>query len=189
MQTTEFTIAQEIEHEPAFNCWVKHVLNKRDRIIASIRKWQTRYLKKNHMFDIELPKVEEAYALDAKNDNILWANAIFKKVEVVRVAFKVLSDGTSVPIGHQFVQCHMEFNIKMDDFRQKARLVTGGHITKAQATTMYASIVLRETVRIDLMIAALNDLEIKLGYILNVYIQAPVTEKVWTQLIMPKEMQ
>ena len=35
----------------------------------------------------------------------------------------------------------------------------------------------RETARIALMIAALNDLEVKLHDILNAYIQAPVTEK------------
>ena len=32
------------------------------------------------------------------------------------------------------------------------------------------------------MIAALNVLEVKLGNILNAYVQAPVTEKVWTTL-------
>ena len=36
----------------------------------------------------------------------------------------------------------------------------------------------RETVRKALMIAALNDLEVKLGNILNASVQAPVTEKV-----------
>ena len=41
---------------------------------------------------------------------------------------------------------------------------------------------LRETVRIALMIAALNVLEVKLGNILNAYVQAPVTEKVWTTM-------
>ena len=55
-------------------------------------------------------------------------------------------------------------------------------MTKAPATITYASAVSRETVRIALMIAALNDLEMKLGDILNAYIQAPVTEKVWTTL-------
>ena len=55
-------------------------------------------------------------------------------------------------------------------------------MTESPATIMYASIVLRETVRIALMIAALNDLEGKLGNILNAYVQAPDTEKVWTTL-------
>ena len=58
------------------------------------------------------------------------------------------------------MQYHIVFNIKMEDFRQKARLVAGGHMTKAPATITYASVVSRETVRIALMIAAVNDLEI-----------------------------
>ena len=40
----------------------------------------------------------------------------------------------------------------------------------------------RETVKIALIIANLNDLKIKLGDILNAYVQAPVKEKVWTTL-------
>ena len=76
----------------------------------------------------------------------------------------------------------MVFDIKMEDFRQKTRLVAGGHMTKEPATIMYASVVSRETVRIALTIAALNDLEVTSGNILNAYLQAPVTEKVWTTL-------
>ena len=38
MQMAEFAIAQGIDHEPAFNLWVKHVLMKRDKIVASVRK-------------------------------------------------------------------------------------------------------------------------------------------------------
>ena len=68
----------------------------------------------------------------------------------------------------------MVFDVKMEDFRQKTRLVAGGHMTKALATIMYASIVSKDIVIIALMIAALNDLEIKLGDILNACVQAPV---------------
>ena len=107
------------------------------------------------------------YALDAKDGNTLWADAISKEMENVRMAFKVLPDGKPVPIGYQFVECHMVFNIKMEDFRHKVRLVTGGHMTNAPATTAYTSIVPGETVRIALMNAALNDLEVKSGNILN----------------------
>jgi hypothetical protein len=76
----------------------------------------------------------------------------------------------------------MIFDIKMDDFRCKARLVAGGHMTKAPATITYASVVSRETVRIALLMAALNDLNVKVGDVLNAYITAPITEKVWTVL-------
>ena len=166
VQTAEFAVTQEIDHEPAFNWWVKHVLKKRDRIVASIKKWQTRYIKKNHKFGMELPKnMEQALAPDAKNGNTLLADAVSKEMEKVRVAFEVLPDRKPVPIGSQFVQCHVVFDNKMDDFRCKARLVAVGSIPKAPATITYASIVSTDTVRIAFMVAALNDLEVKLGNI------------------------
>ena len=71
----------------------------------------------------------------------------------------------------------MVFDIKMEDIRHKAMLVAGGHMTKAKITLKS-----REIVRIALMIATFNNVEAKLGNILNAYVQAPVTEKVWTTL-------
>ena len=44
-------------------------------------------------------------------------------------------------------------------------------MTEASATITYASTVSRDAVRIALMIAALNDLELKSGVILNAYVQ------------------
>ena len=35
VQTAEFAVAQGNDHKPAFNSWIKHMLNKRDRIVAS----------------------------------------------------------------------------------------------------------------------------------------------------------
>ena len=46
----------------------------------------------------------------------------------------------------------------MEDVRNKVRLVAGGYMTEAPSFIMYASVGPRETVRITLMIAALNDL-------------------------------
>ena len=75
VQTAKFAVVQLIDHKPSFNWWVKHVLQKRDTITASIRKQQTRYLKKCHKCGIEISKtVEQILALDAKNGNTIWAN-------------------------------------------------------------------------------------------------------------------
>ena len=126
--------------------------------------------------------MEQAYALDAKNGNKFWVDAISKEMEKVRMALKVLPDGPSIPIGNRFVQCHMVFNIKMENIRQKARLMTGGHMTEAPTNIKYVNVVSRKMVRIALMIATLNDLEVKLGNILNAYVQEPVRETVWTTL-------
>ena len=62
----------EDDHEPAFNWLVKHVPKTRDGIVASIKKQQTMYLKKNHEFGIGLTKtMEQALTLDVKNSNTL----------------------------------------------------------------------------------------------------------------------
>ena len=183
MQTAEYAVAQGIDHEPAFNWWVNAVPKKQHRIISFVKKRSARYLKKTHKFGVELPKsVAEAYALDKKNGNTLWADSIAKEMKDVRPAFKIMEDGKQVPIGYQRVNCHMIFDVKMEDFRRKARLVAGGHVTKPPATITYASIVSRETVRIALTLAALNGLEVKVADIQNAYITAPVTELIWTVL-------
>ena len=99
--------------------------------------------------------MKQALALDARNGNTLRADAISKEMENIRVAFEVLPDRKSGLIGHQFVQCHMVFDIKMKNFGCKVRLVARGHMTKAPSTIMYVSIASSETVRIALMITAL----------------------------------
>ncbi len=117
IETAKYAKILGIDHEPAFNWWVPHVLRKRDRIISLVRKRNPCYLKRTHKFGIELPKtVKEALALDKKNGNTFWADAIAKEMKDVCVAFKILLDGQSAPIGYQKIPCHMIFDIKMDDF-------------------------------------------------------------------------
>ncbi len=101
-----------------------------------------------------------AHALELdQRGNTLWADAIAKEMKDVRPAFKILDPGDADHVGH--------FDIKMEDFRRKARLVAGGHVTEAPATMTYASVVARDTVRIALLLAALNDLDVKVGDVLK----------------------
>jgi hypothetical protein len=76
----------------------------------------------------------------------------------------------------------MIFDVKMEDFRCKARFVAGGHTTDTPHAMKYASFVSRESVRITLTLAALNDLDVKMADIENAYLTAPINEKVWTVL-------
>ncbi len=100
----------------------------------------------------------------------------------VRIAFKCLNPGERAPLDYKWIKCHMIFDIKIEDFRRKARMVAGGHMTGAPMIMIYASVVSCETVRIALTIAALNDLEVKMADILNAYISASIKEKVWRAL-------
>ncbi len=64
-----------------------------------------------------MPKtVQEALALDRRNGNTLWADAIAKESKNVKVVFKILPDSAPIPIGYQKIPCHMIFDVKMEDF-------------------------------------------------------------------------
>ena len=121
VETAEYAHRQGISHEPAFNWWSPWVLKKRDRIISLVRKRNPRYLKKTHKLGIEvLTTVDEALELDNKNGDTHWSDGISSEMDNVRVAFDVLPYGQNAPIGHQFVKCHIIFDVKMEDFRRKA---------------------------------------------------------------------
>jgi hypothetical protein len=76
----------------------------------------------------------------------------------------------------------MIFDVKMEDFRRNARFAAGGHTTDTPHAMTYASAVTRESARIALTLAALNDLDVKMADIENAYLTAPMTDKVWTVL-------
>jgi hypothetical protein len=56
-------------------------------------------------------------------------------------------------------------------------------MSKVSSGTMtYASVASRESVRIALTLAALNDLEVKTADIENAYLTSPIGEKIWCTL-------
>jgi hypothetical protein len=81
----------KLDKEPVFRWWIKDVLKKRDRILSKVK---SHYWKRTHKFGIELPKtVEDALALDRKNDNNFWKLAIEKEMKNVQPAFNFLDEG------------------------------------------------------------------------------------------------
>ena len=191
VELAEFAIKSEIDHEPAFNWWVRQVLKRRDRIVSKVKSRAKlskearakRYNRRTQKFGIEVPRsVEDAVRLDKENGNTLWQDAIAKEMKSVRFGFRTLKSGEKVPVGFKFIRCHMIFDVKMEDFRRKARLVAGGHMTEVHPSITYASVVTRETVRIALTLASLNNLGVMTADIQNAFIKAPCTEKVYTTL-------
>jgi hypothetical protein len=100
----------------------------------------------------------------------------------VRIAFKILNGEESAPPTYQEIRCHMIFDVKMEDFRRKESFVAGGYKKDNPHAMTYASVVSRESVRIALTLASLNDLYVKMADIENAHLMAPLTEKVWTVL-------
>jgi Reverse transcriptase (RNA-dependent DNA polymerase) len=76
----------------------------------------------------------------------------------------------------------MIFDVKAGSLKRKARYVAGGHMTEAPSAITYASVVSRESIRIGLLIAALNDLEVFAADIQNAYLTSPCEEKIYTIL-------
>ena len=61
--------------------------------------------------------------IDKENGNDLWQKALQKEMNVVKVAFKMLNDGDDPPAGYSEMGCHIIFDVKMENFRRKCRLV------------------------------------------------------------------
>ena len=100
----------------------------------------------------------------------------------VKVAFKPLEDGDNLTIGCTFVLCHMIFNVKMKDFCRKARIVASTHMTETSDTMTYARVVSCETICLDLVISAMENMELKFVDVMNLHITSPIQEKIWTTL-------
>ena len=130
-----------------------------------------------------MPKtVKKAAELDANNGDTKWMDAISKEMTKVRVTFDIIKDGDRAPIGHKQINCHLIYEIKMEDFRRKALLVASGHMIETTKCMTYSSVVGRETVCIALTIATLNNLQVEAGDVMNLYVTEPCSEKIWTVL-------
>ena len=181
VEVAEFALATRISMEPVFAWWVPFVLKKRNRILAKVK---SKYWLRTHKFGIRIPKsVEEAKKIDEQNGDTLWWDAIWKEMRNVWPAFEVFEGQVeNIPKDYQFMRCHMIFDVKFrENFRRKARLVAGGHMTDTPNTLIYSSVVSRDPVRIALTIAALNDLSVMACNIQNAYLTSECREKIWTR--------
>ena len=75
IETSNYSIAQGIYGETAFNWWVSHVIKKRAHIISLVKKRSARYLKKTHKFGVEFPKyLKHSLELDKRTGNTYWSD-------------------------------------------------------------------------------------------------------------------
>ena len=137
----------------------------------------SRRVRKKMKFGIHLPAThEEAFRMDKESGNRFWQNVTKKEMKNFEVAFKFLDDGTKMPIGFKKITCHLIFDVKFDLIR-KARYVVGGHLTQVSPSLSYSSVVSRDSVRIMFLVAALNDLDVKMCDIGNVYLNDETRER------------
>ena len=178
VDVAEFAKAHGIHTEPAFAWWVPYTLKKRHAIVSNVRG---RTRKLTHKYGIEIPRdLDHVTELDRKNGNDLWDASVKKEMANSGVAFKILEPdlGEKVPPGWNKQTGHLVWDVKLTGER-KARYVLDGHKTPDAEShiSTFAGVVSRESVRIALTYAALNDLDVCAADIRNAYLQAPSSQK------------
>jgi hypothetical protein len=178
VELAEYARNNRLLDEPVFAWWVNHTLRKRDRILQKVK---SKYWERTHKYGIEVPKtINDAKRIDSKNGNTLWTDAVRLEMKNVRIAFDEHHGDVEKLVGYEEITGHLVFDVKLgENFRRKARFCADGHKTKAPAAVTYSTVVGRDSVRILLTIAALNDLDVLGGDVQNAFLQAPNREKCW----------
>ena len=173
-----YATACGIDKEPAFAWWVPYVLKKQKRILEKVK---SKYWSRTHKYGIRIPKnIKEALEIDRENGNTLWMDAIKLEMANVRIAFEEFDGDPNSLVGYTQITGHLVFDVKLgENFRRKARYCADGHKTGAPASVTYSTVVSRDSVRILLTIAALNDLEVMGADVQNAFLTAPNKEKCW----------
>lgn len=129
VELAEYVIQNQISEQPAFTWLVPYTIKKKARIIDKVK---SKYWERTHKYGIRIPKsVKEALEVDRANGDTQWWDSIRKEMDNVRVAFEVYEGKVEDLVGYQKVKCHVIFDVKLgENFRRKARLVTGGHTTE-----------------------------------------------------------
>ena len=179
LEVAQYAVDNKLEDEPAFKWWVPYTIKKRNRILKAMKK---RYFRTAQKFGVEIPKtVKRALEIDEETGTTFWRDAIAKEMGTVRVAFDILSEGSSEPKGRSFIKCHLVFDVKQGSLQRKARFVCDGSRVDASDVPSYASVVSRESVRIAFTLAALNGLSILAADCEGAYLNAPTRERLYTR--------
>ena len=150
-------------------------LRKRDFIIGKVKGQCIRRI--THKCGIELPKsISHSESLDKDNNSSLWSNTLTKEMFNNGVAFEILEESESTPVGCSKAIGHLIWDVNIDETR-KARWVLNGHISPDPSHSAYTWVVSRESVCIALTYVALNNIDVNATDIRNAYLQAPSSEK------------
>ncbi len=156
MDLARYATDRDIADEPASAWWVPFVLKKQERILQKVK---TKYWSRTHKYGIRIPKsIKEAVKINQENGNAFWMDAVRLEMNNVRVAFEEFDGDPNTLVGYTQITGHLVFDIKLgENFRYKARYCADGHKTGTPASVTYSTMVARDSVRILLLIASLND--------------------------------
>ncbi len=153
-------------------------MKKEKRILQKVI---TKYWARTHKYGVRIPKnVRETAEIDPENGNTLWMDAIKLDMKHVQIAFEEFDGDPNTLVGYIQITGHLVFDVKLgENFRRKVCYCADGHKTGASASVICNTVVSRNSVRILLTIAALNELEVMGADVQNAFLTAPNKEKCW----------
>ena len=127
-----------------------------------------------HKYGVKISKsVAEAHIIDRENGNSLLDDAIREEMIKIKGAMRIFNGNINELKGYQEITGHIIFDVKLgEEFRRKARFVGDRHKTETPSSVTYSTVVSRDSVRIILMIAALNELDVQGANVENAYLTA-----------------
>jgi uncharacterized membrane protein YgcG len=133
------------------------------------------------LYGLEVPRnPDHAAELDRLNGNTKWGDANVAELQGLFDYDFAIDDGPgdTHPYGHLKIRCRMIYTIKHDG-RHKARLVAGGHLTPEPENSVYSGVVSHRSLRIIILAAELNHLELLGADITQAYLEALTKEKIY----------
>jgi hypothetical protein len=165
------------------NKYVRRI--KKYKRMLNQAKRRTRRNAPIYKFGVQIPRnPKEAIELDEANGNTLWQDA--NKVERDKLAeYNTFSDrghkdrGGTAPKGYQQIRLMITYDCK-HDLRRRARICARGDMTVADKDSSYSSVVSLRGLRLAILIAELNGLEVFAADVSSAYLEAYTSEKVYT---------
>ena len=119
----EYVKHKKLENEPAFAWWILYMNKKKKRIVKKIK---SKYWERTHKYGIEIPKnIDEARAIDIKNRNRLWRDAIKEEMKHIREKAVREHEGSEqelLDLNYDKIGGHLIFDVKLgENFLRKAR--------------------------------------------------------------------
>jgi len=154
---------------------------RRRRVQLRANKAKSKGRRNNrYKFGVKIPRdFREARKFQEEAGHTKWTDA--ERVELDNLfeyeTFKDLGPNATPPEGYQKINMIWVYDCK-HDFRHKARMVAGGHLTKP-VDDAYSSVVSLESMRLALAVGEINGLTPMVGDIGNAYLEAYTKEKVY----------
>ena len=161
--------------------WVKEYTQNTDKMTNVVRAFKVSVdrMTPKYKFGVEVARdVRHSLELDRQNDDTIWRDAIETELKQINEykTFRLPEPGEELD---QFTRIpyHFVFDVKFDG-RRKARLVAGGNHTTPPKEDIYSGVVGIESIRIGLLIAELNGLQVCAADIGNAFLYGKTKEKV-----------